>query len=244
MKMKVRVTRLLVALMAVAVAPVAVATDRGAESRDRSGFSTQTRRDLVVSATGTMLDDTAFQLKIQPGQIAINALRVYSEPSHTLLTVILDRDFSESDAGTTWQRNVLGEGLPGSMLLTQRASEPVTLFTVARPRSDQRVVVWLNGVLPDGTDGDRIVADGQVGPGDFSFSMYWETPVASDGGGPLAPGVGHPCCSNGPCGQHCTDCEGPAFTCCLLGWPDCCWIACGHNTNCLLCTCTWQGCYM
>lgn len=116
-------------------------------------------------------DGENFTLEIIPGEAATHAIRIYSEPSHTLLALIEDSKFAESDLGKTWRNQVVAEGQPRAGSLTSLPEGRARLFMEARDASDDRIATWVYGTWPDGTVEDRLVGDGKVGNGPFEFSI-------------------------------------------------------------------------
>lgn len=146
------------------------------------------------------------------------AVRVFSEPSHSLLAAAIDGRFAATLAGKEWLASV-ESGSPGAPLLTTQL--PGADFVVqahGRPAEDSRISVWMLGTWGNEGQGERLVADALVGAGPFHFS-------AARGEGEA---IEH-CCSGFPCPRMCVTCKGPAFTCCLS---PCCEISCGHVNCC------------
>lgn len=152
-------------------------------------------------------------LNAQLGKVIKHAVRVYSEPSHTLLVGIADTGFAASEAGKSWKSYFKVSNLITGPLVDTQPSVTVQ----ARPPSDDRIAIWAAGfdVAPDE---EFLIADGTVGNGAFKFATYID---------PQEPADPTHCCSGGGCTEMCEDCTGPAFTCCLN--TPCCAIACGHQ---------------
>lgn len=123
-------------------------------------------------------DGGNFTLEIIPGKAATHAIRIYSEPSHTLLALVEDSKFAESDLGKTWHNQVVAEGQPRSGSLTSLPEGRARLFLEGRATSDDRIATWVYGTWPDGTVEDRLVGDGKVGSGPFEFSIAVEHSAA------------------------------------------------------------------
>lgn len=112
----------------------------------------------------------AFTVEIVPGTAATEAIRVYSEPSHTLLAVVEDADFAATAAGQAWHARVFAD-MPRSGSKTSLPEGRPRIQLEARPAADDRIVVWVYGSWPDGKVEDRLVGDHQVGKGAFELSM-------------------------------------------------------------------------
>ena len=57
---------------------------------------------LLVRASGSFLDSGSYVLALETGRFVDRAVRVYSEPSHTLLLLAADPKFSNSAEGIQW----------------------------------------------------------------------------------------------------------------------------------------------
>jgi hypothetical protein len=200
-------------------------------------------KELVVRVQGARAPGGLYQLQIEPGFAASKAIRVYSEPSHTLLAVMASNEFLTSDEGRAW----LASNVPAAQLATAASSRlvhsQITVLASPRPPGDTGVALWVNGAWPDGTTADQLVADATVGTNAFGFSVYTVSdPKAASGG--VRPYLFSHCCSSPGCiEEQCVACTTPRFTCCLVGEPGCCWAVCGHSQDCN-CTCTPDGCFM
>jgi hypothetical protein len=117
----------------------------------------------------------ALTLEVSPGPAATRAIRVYSEPSHTLLAIVEDKDFAASPEGQKWRSEVSGERVRA---VTDLPEGKPRLVLESRPASDDRIATWVFGDWPDGSKEDRLVGEGKVGNGDFEFSVA--VPVAAD----------------------------------------------------------------
>lgn len=191
---------------------VVVATDKVEEPEKR----------LVYSIAGDVsADGNLLTLSIKPGEVATHAIRVFSEPSHTLLVAVIDRDFGlKADA---WRSSWIKVDRPLALVTTDLFDGQPRVHVTGRPKSDDRIAVYVYGSWPDGSVGETLVSDARVGQESFSFSTsivqgeekggfdtYWH------------------CCQGGSCGEMCTTCNDKAFECCLL--EGCCWIECGWYT--------------
>lgn len=121
----------------------------------------------------------AFTLELVPGTSATEAIRIYSEPSHTLLTVVEDADFAATEAGRQWHARVFAE-MPRSGSKTSLPEGRPRIQMEARPAADDRIVAWVYGSWPDGKVEDRMVGDHQVSQGAFELSMKAPAGASAD----------------------------------------------------------------
>ena len=178
---------------------------------------------FIISVKGEVIGNgRGLRLLIQPGNLASRAVRVYSQPSNTLLALLATNDFLASVEGTRWHHEVVLEGestatVTGSDLTNAEAQ----LEVGPRPSGDTGIQVWMYARWPSGAVEDRLIADGVVGSGDFAFSGSFP---------PEAP-VDDPtwCCSTQACPtQMCIDCTGVGFTC-SGNCPGDCYMLCGRH---------------
>lgn len=169
----------------------------------------------VVELRGDVAAGNQLRLYIQPGAEATRCIRIVSEPSHTVLAVVIDPDYAAQPEGKE-----LLDRVTAAVAVTDLPEGQPALQVSARPVADDRIAVFVTGESGE----ELLVADVMVGSGDFHVS------TAFVDGGPKAGGGFHHCCLEGPCGQMCTDCSGPQFTCCLTD--QCCHIYCGWIANC------------
>lgn len=191
----------------------------------------------VVSVKGENHKDGTMTLTITPGSPASRAIRVYSEPSHTLLAVMEDSKYASTEEGRQWRSKTIAEQQPRSGILTRLPGGPVQLHLDGRPVLDDRVAVWVNGVWRGVPFEDMLVADAVVGNADFGYSIAVPLVAAGDTFGGPSKQWEH-CCVGSGCwsGQVCTICNTPYFTCCTLGI--CCSVECYWVPS---CTCA-DGC--
>lgn len=192
--------------------------------------SSASGNDLTIAAVrGEITAEGGLALYVETGPPITNGLRLYSEPSHTLLLVLLDSGYASGPLGKEWL---------GGLDKERAASEPAVLMTSlpgarprvdlrGRPSTDRRIAVWANGVWPDGSTQDLLVADAEVGVGGFSFRT--ELGAELEPGSKVGGGYRH-CCEGTGCSMMCVTCSGPQFTCCILD--TCCDIFCGWAGSC------------
>jgi hypothetical protein len=156
------------------------------------------RDDLAAAVSGQLKATGLMTLTVVPGPFAQKAIRIYSEPSHTLLVLILDNEFAKSVAAEPWLADALAGQEPLARVTTDLPSGQPRLHMQTRPSADQRIAVWINGVWPDQQEEDLLVADNQVGTGDFAFSTYLRKVRPASGDQPAAIQWEH-CCSGGGC---------------------------------------------
>lgn len=183
-------------------------------------------KQLIVNVAGKVMSESKLALSFWFGAPVSNAVRVYSEPSHTLLVAILDREFAQSAQGASWRQAQAPDSNAPNVVVTTLPEGQPNLVIPAPPQGDTRVAIWVAGAWPNGASDERLVSDAALEGQDFEFSTF-----LSESGG-----FEH-CCSGGDCGTICTTCSGPAHTCCLIA-PDCCRIACGFDPG----LCVGPGC--
>jgi hypothetical protein len=223
-KMKKQMVVLVLALVAVSL-PV-TATARTPEGGDDQGNT----RYLVVSVNGETPREGLLSLSLSLGDMVTKTVRVYSEPSHTLIFAGIDDTFAETEEGAAWKlAHAQGEQALAFVRGSLPSAQPnVTLL--APPVEDDRVTVWVNGDLNDGMEGERLIADAFLAwqerqPPHFGFEIYVN-----------ARGAYESCCSSIACSLMCVTCPSHRFTCCVT--PNCCRIACGFIHD-LCVDCPW-----
>ena len=196
---------------------------------------------LGIAVSGHVQKNGNLMLSVVPGPIVTNALRLYSEPSHTLLLAIVDHEYQRTTEGRRWWEETLApqlkrraDPLTPSELLSET---PVALVTgplpeanptvqiKARPPTDDSIAIWVNGSFRPEIDQDLLLGVGKVGSRDFDFSGWLavDTKLASSAAGRLhvsLEGGDLWCC--GQMGQPCSACASCSnFTCCLESTPEC-----------------------
>ncbi len=170
----------------------------------------------VVDLRGDVGPGGQLKLFIQPGPAATASLRIFSEPSHTLLAVVMDPGFASQPRG----KALLEEQEGAAVVVTDLPQGQPALQVAGRPAGEDRIAVYVTGASGE----EQLAADARVGGGAFHFS------TAIVKGGTKAGGGFVHCCQGGPCTQMCIDCRSPAFTCCLTD--TCCDIFCGWAGTC------------
>lgn len=173
----------------------------------------------IVSVRGTA-DAATLVLQLQAGPVATRGVRVYSEPSHTLLLMAIDAAFYAEEAGKAWVAENRNVENAAALIAPQLPGSIASVIVPARPITDTRVAVWVFGTWPSGKTADQLKADGLVGAGSFSFASSIP-PNVTDPDDPVH------CCEGNGCSQMCVECSGPRFSCCLNTPPGCCDIGCG-----------------
>jgi len=182
-------------------------------------------KELGIHISGAPSGAKALTVTLEVGSFASQAVRVYSEPSHTLLLLAIDNGFESSREGVAWQ-NAVQEVAAAKLSVHLPGSQPRVTIP-ARPPKDDRIAVWVYGSWSVEEAEDRLLADALVGEGAFDFTTY----LARNEEGALR--ATEHCCSSGGCGSMCRSCTGPKFSCCLLGPPEsCCWVKCGWLPSC------------
>ncbi len=165
----------------------------------------------VVDLRGDVGPGGQLKLYIKPGPAATASLRIFSEPSHTLLAVVMDPGFASQPRG----KALLEEQEGAAVVVTDLPQGQPALQVAGRPAGDDRIAVYVTGASGE----EQLAADARVGGGAFHFST-----ALVEGGG-----FRH-CCQGGPCGEVCTGCRAAAFTCCLT--ETCCEAVCGQGGSC------------
>jgi hypothetical protein len=123
----------------------------------------------VYQLTGEKGPGGELTLGLIVGEDGTLAARVYAEPSHTLLLLVIDRDYSLSTEGATWL--TLHQPSARATAKTDLPDGAVRVTIPQPPASDDRIAVWLLGSW-DGATEDRLVADARVEPQDkFELSL-------------------------------------------------------------------------
>jgi hypothetical protein len=145
------------------------------------------------------------------GRVFTRGIKVYSEPSHTLIVAGMASDYASTPSGLAIK------AAAQATFTTQFPNAAPRIQTRARPTGDYGVVVYAITA-----SGDFLVAAGKVGSRSFGWNTTWHR----------TNGLMDPthCCSGGGCDPGCIDCDGPYFTCCLLPCDcsiTCGWVQCG-----------------
>ncbi len=179
----------------------------------------------ILSISGEVVAGDYLRVSITPGPIASQSIRVYSEPSHTPLVFVIDPEFKASPIGESWLKAVKSDTPHATTITTTLPAGQPAVQIPARPTTDHRIAVYVSGEWPDGTEEERLVADGAVGSGGFSFSVWRQPPK---NGTKIGGNFKH-CCSGGSCSEMCVYCADSIFSCCLT---PCCSIYCGWQIPC------------
>jgi hypothetical protein len=210
---------LFVAALAVSISSLAPGTSRGDDCAPYLSISHPGDSVIVYRLEDSTGADGSFAMTLEAGPVATEAVRVFSEPSHTLMLLAMDSGFRGSKEGQAWEQAVRDSDNPRAIVTPESlAGSSSTVGIAPRPKSDDRFQVDVLGCWPDGTVEERMIADAKVRASGFAFSSAVR--MGSPAGDPQH------CCEGGGCGQLCIDCQGPAFSCCLI--PPHCNIACEH----------------
>ena len=177
------------------------------------------------------------------GEGVTRALRVYSEPSGTLLAVFMNSDVPEP-VNRAWLDSVTAES-EVAVSDVAVASVPFSpgvrarVYTNTAPTTDTRIKLLIHGSWPD-EDGvmreQNIPIRVATNVADFAFTyrrrLRFEPEVTRPFDRPYRKLVayGQICCGtgSGPCGQACETCEGNDYCCGYVTDPTCGW--CARNT--------------
>ena len=167
-------------------------------------------------------------LTLTLGSGITKAVRVYSEPSHTLLGVFVDSESRVADSD--WMAQI--ETPRTVMSLPFRSGSVARLQTVPRPLTDHTIDVFVFGDWPRvgssaTEEKDQLYGRYRVGSGDFGFSHT----RLGDGGSSV-------CCGSppftGPCDACVSSCKNDEYTCCREqeGVPGCTGFCQKHKVYC------------
>lgn len=186
--------------------------------------------ELKYSVHGKRTDNHLL-LTVEFGDIDTKAVSIYSEPSHTLLAVFIDSEFSKSKEGQYWEEdNILPYGA-GAVARAIPQREESILHVPARPKADDQIDVWFTMIDHSGHTSNELQSHGVYGSGVFGFKVY-KTPSGPE----------IVCCSSDECETEACGCDPKKHMCCVLGEPECCFIKC--NIEPCDCICKWNGCYV
>jgi len=208
-----------ISVLMVACVVASVCTTRISAQTPETVWDDESFKHLVVAIKGEVPKADVLVLSLALGSMVTRTVRVYSEPSHTLLFAGIDENFAATADGENWKTRFMQDESAMAFVTTKLPRSQPTVTIPGRPIEDQRVAVWVDGDLQDEENGDRLVADAllnceSASTGDFGFSVLMEFP-----------GEYTHCCQSASCSRMCENCSGPQFTCCLL--PNCCSISCG-----------------
>jgi len=188
----------------------------------------------LIRVTGAARPN-GLRLSLEIGQRAfetldIQSVRVYSEPSRTLLASV-----------SRYGVEVKDDGGEAASLVVPSFSEalPIVLATGPRAPKDEQILVYMVGTWPDGKTEERVIAGGRVGYSAFDFAAYVDEGYLLGKATTL-----RQCCYSYECANEvCATCSPFRFSCCTCGEPDCCYAECTLNGNCDCVPC-WNGCFM
>lgn len=164
-----------------------------------SGFEGNPEK-IAVELAGTVTEAGDLLLAVAAGEAVTRSLEVYSEPSHAPLLFLAPTSFSDSEEGEAWQAGWT-EG-PAAFVELADATAPAEVV-VERPDGDTRLEVRIWGLWTDGAEEERLVADVEVGGGDFSFFSVPDEP----------PGSYTHCCVGEDGSDSCAVCSSASFSC-------------------------------
>lgn len=98
---------------------------------------------LVARLSTSRAYDNQLWLDISTGPVVTNALRVYSDPSHTLVAVIVDSAFSQTVEGQKWLASFpKGNAV---ILFVKLPLASVSIRVPDFPSADEGLRLWVNG---------------------------------------------------------------------------------------------------
>jgi hypothetical protein len=180
---------------------------------------------LVVKLNVTETPDTV-RMTIRTGPVVDRSVRVYSEPSHTLMAVLIDSDFKVTDDGRSWLDSLQGRRGAEAMMTVPLSSENAAEFVLARsgrPAEDDSYGVWAyGGRLPD----QLVVNAHSRAP---AWGVSASLPDGEAGQNRIVP-MFTLCCSSTNCPEECVSCTERNFGCCAT--PPCCGACCPRCIDC------------
>jgi hypothetical protein len=191
----------------------------------------QQTSELVVGVSGELVSPKQYNLALEPGSVADRAIRVYSEPSHSFLLLVLDSDLKGEADLSSWEESIASTSEPRATTVTSLPLGRPRVMIQPPPEEDFAISVWVYGSWPDGTIEDRIVAEAKVDLTEFEISTYHLSDPVEKGGGP---GQQMHCCSSACCPQKCVTCSGRKYSCCVTAPQpsSCCFAECGWDSSC------------
>jgi hypothetical protein len=167
--------------------------------------------EVDLSVEGVVTKD-GLQLSMFLGRAFTRGVKIYSEPSHTLIAVGSTPEYAASAAGRSLASSAQANFAGSFPNATPRIHLP------GRPTGDYGVMVYAIT-----SSGDFLMAAANVGASSFHWSGTWHE----------VNGVMDPtwCChSNTGCDPGCIDCPDTYFTCCTIPCDcsiSCGWVMCG-----------------
>lgn len=130
----------------------------------------------LYELTGSRSASGELTLGLVVGQDVTNAVRVVSEPSQTLLLVVVDEEFAATKSGAAWLAE--HEGNARALAHTDLPAGATRVTVPAPPAGDDRIAVWLFGTW-SGEAEERLVADARVEPRE-SFELSGSLPASGE----------------------------------------------------------------
>lgn len=214
---------------------VPVFADEVVTQSTAAGLDSNGGEQLQLIRVSGFSEPSGIRLTLEVGRQAfemldIESIRVYSEPSHTLMASVARHGAVMKDDGQK----------AASLTLPSLAdAAPIVLTTARRSPEDVQVIVYMVGAWPDGTTSERAVAGGKVGFSAFDFTAWVGSEYMT---GKIT--TIRQCCNSYECAsQVCAVCSPFRFSCCVCGEPECCFAECTLDTICDCVPC-WNGCFL
>lgn len=148
-----------------------------------TSLAAQQTKELVIGVSGELASPKQYNLTLEPGSVADRAIRVYSEPSHTFLVLVLNSGLKNDVSFSSWEESTTSFDQPRATIVTPLPLGRPRVTIQPPPEDDFAISVWVYGTWLDGTVEDRLVAEAKVGIPDFEFSTYLSSdPFAKEGG--------------------------------------------------------------
>ncbi len=156
----------------------------------------------VVVVAGRAADGGMIELSLEVTMADVDAFALYSEPSHTLLWMVIDEAYVQTTHGKDWVRKVKGKGERVSLLMTDLRTPfeyPRQTRRPAPPATDTRVLLV---AYRQGADDQRLM-DVQVPWQEFRASVRRDRSTESDW---------QSCCGDDRA-WTCIQCQSRSFSC-------------------------------
>jgi hypothetical protein len=196
-------------LLAASVAFASISGFAFAQREPKRKPSIESKQISLFSISGKRVGNGATLISVGIGAVLPPGVKVYSEPSHTLLLGVVTSDFLTTAAGRKLQSEI--EAASAGVLIRQSNSESgeARVSAPARPEEDDSI-----SILEIAGEQEKLLVEAKLGGADFEFSGSL---VSSEGDKSVM--VPLWCCQAGGCDPPPNCCEGSHITCC--GPPGC-----------------------
>jgi hypothetical protein len=167
-------------------------------------------------------------IAVKPGQLITEAVRVYAEPSHTLVSAVMDIRFAKTAEGKEWLRKLKTDTRdPWISQIELGSGLANVVHSTAVPAADDHLKVYAISLWPDGTGEERLLLQAHVPLVDFNIGQF--EPQANQSA-PQTVEMHCIDCVNGS-GKKCANCDvqRPVTFC---NTQSCCAVICGEVIEC------------